>query len=64
MVNIQFIEFKGELYIIELIQELVEQCHTLVKVSKVPIVDLATKCMLGAKLKDLGYGTGIYKHQI
>ncbi len=27
-----------------------------------PIVDLATKCMLGAKLKKIfGYGTGIYK---
>ena len=26
-----------------------------------PIVDLATQCMLGAKLKDLGYGTGVYK---
>ena len=25
-----------------------------------PIIDLATKVMLGAKLKDLGYGTGIY----
>ena len=26
-----------------------------------PIIDLATKVMLGQKLKDLGYGTGIYK---
>ena len=26
-----------------------------------PIVDLATKCMLGEKLEDLGYGTGVYK---
>ena len=25
-----------------------------------PIIDLATKVMLGQKLKDLGYGTGIY----
>ena len=30
------------------------------KVTGVPIIDLATKVMLGAKLKDLGYGTGIY----
>ena len=26
-----------------------------------PIIDLATKVMLGEKLKDLGYGTGIYQ---
>ena len=26
-----------------------------------PIIDLATKVMLGQKLRDLGYGTGIYK---
>ena len=25
-----------------------------------PIIDLATKVMLGQKLKDLGYGTGLY----
>ena len=30
------------------------------KVTGVPIIDLATKVMLGQKLKDLGYGTGIY----
>ena len=26
----------------------------------VPIIDPATKVMLGEKLKDLGYGTGLY----
>lgn len=31
------------------------------KVSKVPIVDIATRVMLGEKLKDMEYGTGIYK---
>ena len=31
------------------------------KVTGVPIIDLATKVMLGAKLRDLDYGTGIYK---
>ena len=61
MVNIQFIEFKGELYIIEVNPRASRTVPYISKVSKVPIVDLATKCMLGAKLKDLGYGTGIYK---
>ena len=31
------------------------------KVTGVPMCDLATKVSLGYKLKDLGYGTGLYK---
>ncbi len=61
MVNIQFIEFHGELYIIEVNPRASRTVPYISKVSKVPIVDLATKCMLGANLKDLGYGTGVYK---
>lgn len=61
MVNIQFIEFHGELYIIEVNPRASRTVPYISKVSKVHIVDLATKCMLGAKLKDLGYGTGVYK---
>ena len=61
MVNIQFIEFQNELYIIEVNPRASRTVPYISKVSGVPIVDLATKCMLGAKLKDLGYGTGVYK---
>ena len=61
MVNIQFIEFQNELYVIEVNPRASRTVPYISKVSGVPIVDLATKCMLGAKLKDLGYGTGIYK---
>ncbi|EPZ53291.1 ATP-grasp domain protein [[Clostridium] sordellii ATCC 9714] len=61
MVNIQFIEFHGELYIIEVNPRASRTVPYISKVSKVPIIDLATKCMLGSKLKDLGYGTGVYK---
>ena len=31
------------------------------KVTGVPMVDLATRCMLGEKLKDMGFGTGLYR---
>ena len=31
------------------------------KVTGVPMVELATKIMVGQKLKDLGFGTGLYK---
>lgn len=61
MVNIQFIEFQNELYIIEVNPRASRTVPYISKVSGVPIVDLATKCMLGAKLKNLGYGTGVYK---
>lgn len=61
MVNIQFIEFQNELYIIEVNPRASRTVPYISKVSGVPIVDLATKCMLGTKLKDLGYGTGVYK---
>lgn len=61
MVNIQFIEFQNELYVIEVNPRASRTVPYISKVSNVPIVDLATKCMLGENLADLGYGTGVYK---
>ena len=61
MVNIQFIEYQNELYIIEVNPRASRTVPYISKVSNVPIVDLATRCMLGEKLADLGYGTGVYK---
>ena len=61
MINIQFIEYNGDLYIIEVNPRASRTVPYISKVSNVPIVELATKAMLGEKLKDLGYGVGIYK---
>ncbi|MGL5244627.1 MAG: carbamoyl-phosphate synthase large subunit [Sarcina sp.] len=61
MINIQFIEFEGNLYVIEVNPRASRTVPYISKVSGVPIVDIATKVMLGEKLKDLGYGTGIYE---
>lgn len=61
MVNIQFIEFQNELYVIEVNPRASRTVPYISKVSNVPIVDLATRCMLGEKLVDMGYGTGVYK---
>jgi carbamoyl-phosphate synthase large subunit len=61
MINIQFIEFEGQLYVIEVNPRASRTVPYISKVSGVPIVDLATKVMLGAKLKDLGYGIDVYK---
>ncbi|WP_055665770.1 carbamoyl-phosphate synthase large subunit [Desnuesiella massiliensis] len=61
MINIQFIEYKSELYVIEVNPRASRTVPYISKVSGVPIIDLATKAMMGYKLKDLGYGLGIYK---
>ena len=61
MINIQFIEYKNQLYVIEVNPRASRTVPYISKVSGVPIVDLATKVMLGEKLVDLGYGVDIYK---
>jgi carbamoyl-phosphate synthase large subunit len=61
MINIQFIEFNNELYVIEVNPRASRTVPYISKISGVPIVELATKVMLGSKLKELGYGTDIYK---
>lgn len=61
MINIQFIEYRDELYVIEVNPRASRTVPFISKVSKVPIVDIATNVMLGKKIKDLGYGTGLYK---
>ena len=59
MINIQFIEYKGELNIIEVNPRSSRTVPYISKVTNVPIIDIATKVMLGQKLKDLGLKTEI-----
>lgn len=61
MINIQFIEYQNDLYIIEVNPRASRTVPYISKVSGVPIIDIATKVMLGEKLENLSYGTGIYK---
>ncbi|ADK13523.1 Carbamoyl-phosphate synthase large chain [Clostridium ljungdahlii DSM 13528] len=61
MINIQFIEYKGNLYVIEVNPRASRTVPYISKVSGVPIVDIATRVTLGEKLKDIGYGVGISK---
>ncbi len=61
MINIQFIEYKGELNIIEVNPRSSRTVPYISKVTNVPIIDIATKVMLGKKLKDLGLTTAIAK---
>lgn len=60
LVNIQFILYDDGVYVIEVNPRSSRTIPYISKVTGVPIIDLATRVMLGEKLKDLGYGTGIY----
>ncbi len=59
MINIQFIDFKGELNIIEVNPRSSRTVPYITKVTGVPVIDIATRVMLGEKLADMGYSTGI-----
>ena len=61
LINIQFIIYDDKVYVIEVNPRSSRTIPYISKVTGVPIIDLATKVMLGQKLKDLGYGTGIYR---
>lgn len=60
LVNIQYVIHNGEVYVIEVNPRSSRTVPYISKVTNVPMVDLATKIMLGAKLKDLGYQTGVH----
>ena len=60
LVNIQYLIYQNELYVIEVNPRASRTVPYISKVTGVPMVDLASRVMLGASLKDLGYGTGLY----
>ncbi len=60
LVNIQYILYNNEVYVIEVNPRASRTVPYISKVTGVPIVDLATRAMLGEKLTDMGYGTGLY----
>ncbi len=60
LINIQYLIYQNELYVIEVNPRASRTIPYISKVTGVPMVDLATKILMGAKLKKLGYGTGLY----
>ena len=60
LVNIQYVVYNDEVYVIEVNPRSSRTVPYISKVTNVPMVDLATRCMLGQRLRDLGYGTGLY----
>ncbi|MBQ8963724.1 MAG: diaminopimelate epimerase, partial [Clostridia bacterium] len=61
LVNIQYLVYHGELYVIEVNPRASRTIPYISKVTNVPMVDIASRVMTGQALKDLGYGTGLYK---
>ena len=60
LVNIQYVIYNGEVYVIEVNPRSSRTVPYISKVTSVPMVDLATRIMLGATLKSLGYETGVH----
>ncbi|MCC2864748.1 carbamoyl-phosphate synthase (glutamine-hydrolyzing) large subunit [Anaerovorax odorimutans] len=61
LVNIQYAYDGQKIYVIEVNPRASRTVPILSKVTKVPMVKLAVAAMLGHKLKDSEYGTGLYK---
>ncbi len=60
LINIQYLIYEGELYVIEVNPRSSRTIPYISKVTGIPMVDIATRAMLGEKIKDMGYGTGLY----
>ncbi|MFV0440781.1 MAG: carbamoyl-phosphate synthase large subunit [Lachnospirales bacterium] len=60
MINIQFILYNEEVYVIEVNPRSSRTVPYISKVTGVPIVDIATKIMIGGTLKEQGYNMEIY----
>lgn len=60
LVNIQFVIYKDEVYVIEVNPRSSRTVPFLSKVTKIPMANLATKIILGQSLKALGYTEGLW----
>ena len=60
LVNIQFVIYKDEVYVIEVNPRSSRTVPFLSKVTNIPMANVATQCILGTKLKDLGYEDGLW----
>lgn len=60
LINIQYIVSEGNVYVIEANPRSSRTVPYISKVTGIPMVELATRCVFGEKLKDMGYGTGLY----
>ena len=60
LVNIQYLIYDNELYVIEVNPRASRTVPYISKVTNIQMVDIASEVMLGKKLKDIGCGTGLH----
>lgn len=60
LINIQFVVADGTVYVIEANPRASRTIPYISKITGVPMVSLAVRAMLGEKLRNMGYGTGLY----
>ncbi len=61
LVNIQYVLYQDELYVIEVNPRASRTVPYISKVTGVPMCDLATRVSVGERLSELGYGSGFAK---
>ncbi|MDQ0285816.1 carbamoyl-phosphate synthase large subunit [Desulfofundulus luciae] len=60
MINIQYVLYNGQVYVLEVNPRASRTVPYMSKITGIPMVNLATKAILGRKLKELGYSGGLY----
>jgi carbamoyl-phosphate synthase large subunit len=60
MINIQYVLHQGRVYVLEVNPRASRTVPYMSKITGIPMVALATKVILGRRLKELGYGGGLY----
>jgi carbamoyl-phosphate synthase large subunit len=60
LINIQYVVYNNQVYVIEVNPRSSRTVPYISKVTGIPMVDLATKIMLGETLESLGYKPGLY----
>ena len=60
LVNIQYVVYNNQVYVIEVNPRSSRTVPYISKVTGIPMVDIATKIMLGSTLAELGYESGLY----
>ncbi|HEX9060776.1 MAG TPA: carbamoyl-phosphate synthase large subunit, partial [Clostridia bacterium] len=61
LINIQYVLYNNNLYVIEVNPRSSRTVPYISKVTGIPMVNMATKIMMGKKLSDFEFGTGLYR---
>ncbi|SFH18335.1 carbamoyl-phosphate synthase large subunit [Desulfotomaculum arcticum] len=60
MINIQYVLYNEQIYVLEVNPRASRTVPYMSKITGIPMVNLATKIIMGRKLKDMGYQGGLY----